>query len=87
MAQKEEKCILMEFDYWNNTPLSIAEYCGGLSLNHTEYVIVGDEHDLVRRDFAEIYARVGRAKFLEVIRDNYQASPTELKELFKNIKQ
>ena len=87
MADKEEKCILMEFDYWNNTPLSMAKYFGGLSLNHTEYVIVGDEYDLVRRDFAEIYERVGRAKFLEVIKDNYQASPTELKELFNNIKQ
>lgn len=87
MAQKEEKCILMEFDYWNNTQLSIAKYFGSVNLNGALYVIVGDENDLVRVDFVEVYKRVGRAKFLEVITDNYQASPTELKEIFKKIKQ
>lgn len=76
----------MVFGYWSNTPLSIAKYFGGINLNRTQYVIVGDEYDLVRRDFAEIYERVGRAMFLEVIKNNYQATPTELKEIFKNIK-
>lgn len=76
----------MDFGYWNSSPLSMAKYFGCVNINHTQYVIVGAEHDLVRRDFAEIYERVGRAKFLEVIMDNYQSSPTELKEIFKNIK-
>lgn len=87
MAEKEEKCIVMEFGYWNNTPLSIAKYFGSINLNGTLYVIVGDEHDLVRVDFVGIYKRLGRDKFLEIITDNYQATPTELKEIFKNIKQ
>lgn len=87
MAEKEEKCILMEFDYWNYTPLSIAKYFGSVNLNGVLYVIVGDEHDLVRVDFVGIYKRLGRAKFLEVIKDNYQSSPTELIKIFKNIKQ
>lgn len=87
MAEKEEKCIVMDFGYWNNTPLSIAKFFGSVNLNGTLYVIVGDDHDLVRVDFVGIYKRVGRAKFLEVINDNYQSSPSELKEIFKNITQ
>ncbi len=76
----------MEFGYWNNTPLSAAKYYGGVKLKGHQFLIVGADNDLVRADFVAIYKRVGRAKFLEVIADNYQTSPTELKEIFKQIK-
>ena len=84
MAQKET-CILMEFDYWNNSPLSIAKYYGGINVNSTRYVITDDPYDLIRADFEEYYKHLGREKFLQVIKDNYHTPPQELITIFKSL--
>lgn len=83
MAQ-EEKCILMEFDYWHNSPLSIAKYYGGIVINQQRYVITDEPYDLIREDFEEFYKALGRQAFLQIITDNYQASTAEIKKIFKS---
>lgn len=84
MAQ-EETCILMEFECWNNSPLSIAKYCGGININSTRYVITNDPYDLIRADFEEDYKRLGRDRFMQVIKDNYHTPPKKLLKILKTI--
>ena len=74
----------MTFDYWHNTPLSIAKYYSGIIINKQKYVITDEPYDLIREDFKPFYKKLGREVFLQVIKDNYQASPSELKEIFKS---
>lgn len=82
---KEEKCIVMDFEYWHNSPLSIAKYYGGIVINKQRYVITDEPYDLIREDFEPFYKKLGREAFLQVIKDNYQVSPSELKIIFKTI--
>jgi hypothetical protein len=45
----------------------------------------GDPADLVRMDFVPFYRKLGRERFLNVLRDNSTADDKELKVIFKQI--
>jgi hypothetical protein len=67
--------ILIAYDYWINSQLSIAKYYDGIRINKQEYRIIGNKHDLVRKDWCDIYMKLGRDKTIELIK-----SHTTLKE-------
>lgn len=43
----------------------------------------GEPADLCRRDFVPQYRRLGRDRFLQVLKDNQQASDEELMKIYK----
>jgi hypothetical protein len=43
----------------------------------------GEPADLVRKDFVLFYRKLGRDKFIEIMKNNQQASENELKALMK----
>lgn len=43
----------------------------------------GEPADLVRKDFVLFYRKLGRDKFIEIVKNNQQASEKELKALMK----
>lgn len=45
----------------------------------------GEPADLVRRDFVKYYRKLGRDKFIEVLKDNPTASAKYLERIFKEI--
>lgn len=46
----------------------------------------GEPADLVRQDFVKHYRRLGRDRFIEVLKQNKRASDKELQKIFKEIK-
>ena len=51
-----------------------------------EYAIEpGDPADLVRMDFVRFYRKLGRERFLNVLRDNRTADDKELKAIFREM--
>ena len=51
-----------------------------------EYAIEpGDSADLVRMDFVRFYRKIGRDRFLNVLRDNRTADDKDLKVIFNEI--
>ena len=59
---------------------SSKHYVGG---GNKKAIEPGEPADLVRRDFITYYRRLGRERFLEVLKEHQQASDTELKKIFK----
>lgn len=43
----------------------------------------GEPADLCRRDFIPFYRKLGRARFLKILKDNQHASEDELKEIMR----
>lgn len=46
----------------------------------------GEPADLVRKDFVKHYRRLGRDRFLEVLKQNPRTSDKELQKIYKEIK-
>ena len=46
----------------------------------------GEPADLCRRDFIKYYRKLGRDRFLEVLKDNRYSSDKELKKIYEKIK-
>lgn len=46
---------------------------------------LGEPADLVRKDFITYYRRLGRDRFLDVLKEHQQASDTELKKIYKEL--
>lgn len=45
----------------------------------------GEPADLCRKDFVKYYRKLGRDKFIEVIKDNGEATPDELMKIYKDL--
>ena len=102
----------MAEDYWANTQLSAARYCGGIRYEGKIWNIVnkdgitlyelsspkskhyvgdkkaigpGEPADLVREEFIPFYRKLGRDRFIEVLKENQQASDTELKKIYDEL--
>lgn len=76
--------IIIAYDYWINSQLSIARHYGGMRINGQEYLIMGGSHDLVRKDWCNIYMKLGRDKTIELIKSH--TTLKEAKELLKKKK-
>lgn len=78
----EIKTILFTKENWLNSQLSIARFYGGLRLGGHEYLIIPDSGDLLREDFIKYYKKLGRERFIEIMKANNQASEKELKAIY-----
>lgn len=57
-------------------------YVGG---GNKKAIEPGEPADLVRKDFITYYKRLGRDRFLEVLKEHQQASDVELKGIYKEL--
>ena len=74
--------IIIPREHWMNSQLSIARHYGGIKINGVLYGIVDLEHgDLVREDWIPVYAKLGRDRTIELIKNGTPL--TEVKKLLK----
>ena len=57
-------------------------YVGG---GNKKAIEPGEPADLVRKDFITYYRRLGRDRFLEVLKEHQQASDKELKKIYNEL--
>lgn len=77
--------IFMTKEYWMNSQLSIARFTGGFNFQGKEWLIVPQANDLIRLDFLEYYYKLGRDRFIEVLKEHQQATDDELFEIYKGL--
>lgn len=77
--------VCMTKEYWMASQLSVAKYTGGCRVWNHEYLVMPQSLDLLRSDFVSVYKKVGRDKFLEVLKANPKATDKELKVVFKEM--
>lgn len=65
--------IMMAKEFWLNSQFSIARFYGGIRINETRYIIMGNEQDLVDDRFAKYYNKLGRDRFIQVLEQNRHA--------------
>ena len=89
--------ILMAEEYWRNSQLSVARFYGQARVFGYEFVIVnkygqtlfetsippGDPADLVRRDFVPYYKKLGRERFISILKENTTSIAGELKKVYR----
>ena len=51
-----------------NSQLSVARFLGGMKFNGEQYIIVPPKNDMIQSKWAEVYRKLGREKFIEVIK-------------------
>lgn len=87
----------MTEEFWRNSQFSIARFYGQIRICGQEYVILnkygqtifetsipaGDPADLVRKDFVGFYKKLGRDRFIQILKDNSPSIAEELKKVYK----
>ena len=76
--------IIIAYDYWINSQMSIARHYGSIRINGIEYLIMEVSNDLVRKDWCKVYEKLGRDKTIELIKSH--TTLKEAKELLKKKK-
>lgn len=74
-------------EYWivNKEGKDIFQCSAKAEKSGREYAIMpGEPADLVRKDFITFYRKLGRDRFIQVLRDHPRATDKELKGIFKN---
>ena len=66
--------IMMTKEFWLESQFSIARFYGGIRINETRYIIMGNEQDLVDDKFAKYYNKLGREKFMQILEQNNRTS-------------
>ena len=66
--------ILITYEHWANSQLSIARHAGGLRLNGHDYLLVSSNEnrytpDLVMAEWARVYKHLGRKKTIGLIKN------------------
>lgn len=74
--------ILMVKEYWMSSMFSIARFYGGIRIMGHEYIIT-KAGDLLREDFLKYYHKLGRDRFIEILRYHQRESDFGLTEVFK----
>lgn len=74
--------IMMAEETWINSYFSVARFYGGMKFNGHTYLIT-DAHDLLRDDFFKYYKKLGRARFIEILKDHQHDDDLDLKKVFK----
>lgn len=70
----EKTPILMTYENWTNSQLSVAQFTGGMKINGCFYFLVSDEDnshapDLIREDWEPVYRKLGRTKTIGLIQN------------------
>ena len=82
----KEMPILITYESWANSQLSIARYSGGMNINGKEYLLISEQSnkytpDLLRYDWVPVYTKLGREKTIGLI--NNGTSLKVAKEMMK----
>jgi len=75
--------IFIPQDTWLKSPLSIARHYGGIRIEGQEFYIEGT--DLVHNDFIPFLRKLGRKRFLAILRDNPQLPNPDLKRIMQAV--
>lgn len=70
--------ILMTYEFWANSPFSIARHTGGMRINGHDYLLVSEHSnrytpDLLRSDWKQVYAKLGRERTIGLIKNGTTA--------------
>ena len=76
--------IMMTKEFWSNSQFSIARFFGGVRINGTRYIIMGNEQDLVDDKFAKYYHKLGRDRFIQVLEQNRHADKGFVMQVMKD---
>ena len=77
--------ICIDEAFWLNSQLSVARFSGGLTSGGKTWLVIPPANDLVRQDFSKYYFKLGRDRFLEVLKEHQQASDKELLAIYKEL--
>lgn len=66
--------ILMTYEFWANSQLSIARHNGGIRINNKDYSLISEHGnrytpDLIRDNWIPIYKTLGREKTIGLIKN------------------
>lgn len=80
---KNQTVVMMAKEFWLASQLSVAKYSGGCQAWGHEYLVMPQTYDLLRSDFIPQYRKLGRERFLQLLKDHPSESATDLKRIMQ----
>ena len=80
---KNQTVVMMTKEFWLGSQLSVAKYSGGCRVWGHEYLVMPQSYDLLRSDFIPQYRKLGRERFLQLLKDHPSESDTDLKRIMQ----
>ena len=74
---------MMTKEYWLASQLSVAKYAGGCKAWGHEYLVMPQTFDLLRTDFIPCYTKLGRTRFMQMLKDNPAVTDACLKRMMQ----
>ena len=75
--------VMMTKEYWTASQLSVARFTGGCRAWNHEYLVMPQTGDLLRSDFIPFYTKLGRPRFMQILKVNPCIEETDLKKMMK----
>ena len=75
---------MMTKEYWLASQLSVAKYAGGCKAFGHEYTVMPVTFDLLRTDFMPMYKKLGRERFLQMLKDSPAVTDACLKRMMQD---
>ena len=76
--------VMMTKEYWLASQLSVARFAGGCKAWGHEYLVMPQTADLLRTDFIPLYTKLGRERFMQMLKDNPVARDADLKRMMRD---
>ena len=76
--------IMMTKEYWMNSQLSVARFTLGCIVWGHEYLVDPPSGDMLRKDFISFYAKLGRDRFMQMLKDNPAVNDADLKRMMQD---
>lgn len=77
--------ICMTKEYWMGTQLSVARFSGGFTSGGKHWMMIPQSIDMVRTDFVKYYMKLGRDRFLNVLKEHPHSTDKELISIYKEL--
>ena len=77
--------VLITKECWMNCQLSIARFSGGFTSGGKMWILIPQANDLVRSDFVKYYVKIGRDRFMAVLKEHLYHTDKELISVFKEL--
>ena len=78
-----DKPVMMTKEYWTASQLSVARFSGGCKVWGHEYLVMPQTFDLLRTDFIPFYKKLGRDRFMQMLKDNPLIGDADLKRMMQ----
>ena len=75
--------VMMTKEYWMASQLSVARFYGGCRAFGHHYTIIPQSKDLLRDDFIEFFTKLGRGRFIQMLKDHSVIPDAELKRMMQ----